>query len=108
MIDWFYLLAVQGTFRNLLQHHSLKASILRCSAFFMVQLSQPYVTTGKTIPLIIWTLVSKVMSLLFKILSRFVIAFLPRSPSSLLGADIVEKTASQGKEQIHSGNFDMD
>ena len=76
-IDWLDLLTVQGTPKNLLQHHSSKASILRCSAFFMVQLSHPYMTTGKT--LTIWTFVGKVMSLLFNTLSRFVIAFLPRS-----------------------------
>ena len=77
-IDWFDLLAVQGTLKNLLKHHSLKALILQCSAFFMVQLSHPYMTTGKTMALTIWTLVSKVMALLFNILSRFLIAFLPR------------------------------
>ena len=78
-IDWFDLLAVQGTLKNLLQHHSLKASILHCSAFFMVQPSHPYMTTGKTLALTIWTFVSKVMSLLFNTLFRSVIAFLPRS-----------------------------
>ena len=77
--DWFHLLAVQGTLKSLLQHHSSKTSILRHSAFFMVQLSYPYMTTGKTIALTIWTFVSKVMTLLFNMLSRFVIAFLPRS-----------------------------
>ena len=71
-IDWFDLLAVQGTLESLLQHHSLKASILRRSAFFMVQLSHPYMTTGKTIALTRWTFVGKVMSLLFNMLSRFV------------------------------------
>jgi len=75
-IDWFDLFAVQGTLKSLLQYHSSKASILWCSAFFMVQLSHPYMTTGKTIALTIWTFVGKV---LFNILSRFVIAFLPRS-----------------------------
>ena len=80
-IDWFDLLAVQGTFRNFLQHHSLKASIVWRSAFLMVQLSQPYMTTGKTIALTICTFVGRVMSLLFNTLSRFVIAFLPRSNS---------------------------
>ena len=78
-INWFGLLAVQGTLKSLLQHHSLKASILWPSAFFMVQLSHPYMTTGKTTALIIWTFVGKVISLLFNTLSRFVIAFLPRS-----------------------------
>ena len=74
--DWFGLLGVQGTLRSLLQHHSLKASILWCFAFFMVQRSQLYMTTWKTTALTIWTFVSKVMSLLFNILSTFVIAFL--------------------------------
>ena len=78
-IDWFDLLAVQGTLRSLLQRHSSKASILQRSAFFMVQLSHPYMTTGKTIALTRRTFVSKVMFLLFIMLSRFVIAFLPRS-----------------------------
>ena len=74
-IDWFDL-TVQGTLKSLLQHHSSKVSILRRSAFFMIQLSHPYMTTGKTIALTRWTLVGKVMSLLFNMLSRFVIAFL--------------------------------
>ena len=78
-IDWFDFLAVQGTLGSLLQHHSTKASVLQCSVFFMVQLSHPYMTTGKIIALSIWTFVSKVMSLLFNVLSRLVIAFLPRS-----------------------------
>ena len=78
-IDWFDLLALQGTLRNLFQHQNSKASILWCSAFFMVQLLHPYMTIGKTIALTIQTFVGKVMSLLFKMLSRFVIAFLPRS-----------------------------
>ena len=76
---WLDLLAVQGTLKSLLQHHSSKASILRRSASFIVQLSHPYMTTGKTIALTIGTFVDKVMSLLFNMLSRFVIAFLPRS-----------------------------
>jgi len=76
---WLNLLVVQGTLKSLLQHHSLKASVLQCSAFFMVQLSHPYVTTGKTIALTRWTFVGKVMSLLFNMLSRLVITFLPRS-----------------------------
>ena len=76
-IDWLDLLAVQGTLKSLLQHHSSKASILRCSAFFIVQLSHPYMTTGKTIALTRWTFVGKVMSLLFNMLSRLVITFLP-------------------------------
>ena len=78
-IDWFDLLAVQETPKSLLQHHGSKASILWCSAFFMVQLSHPYITTGKTIDLTIWTFVSKVMSLFFNTPSRFVIVLLPRS-----------------------------
>ena len=78
-MDSFDLLAVQGTLKSLLQHHSPKASVLRCLAFFMVQLSHPYMTTGKIITLTRQTFVSKVMSLLFNMLSRLVIAFLPRS-----------------------------
>ena len=83
-IDWFNLLAVQGTPKNLLQYHSSKASILQHSAFFRVQLSHPYMTTGKTIALIRWTFLGKVMSLLFNMLSRLVIAFLPRSKCLLI------------------------
>ena len=83
-IDWFNLLAVQGTLKSLLQHHSSKASILQCPAFFVVQLSHPYVTTGKSIDLTWWTFVGKVMSLLFNMLSRFVIVFLPRSKHLLI------------------------
>src|SRR5574341_434317 len=83
-IDWFDLLAVQGTLKSLLQHHSSKASILSCSAFFMVQLSHQYLTTGKIIALTRWTFVSRVMSLLFNMLPRFVIAFLPRSKRLLI------------------------
>ena len=76
-MDWFDLLVVQGTIKSLLQHHNLKASILQVSAFFMVQLSHLYMTTGKTIALTKWTFVGKVMSLLFNVLSRLVVAFLP-------------------------------
>ena len=83
-IYWFYLLAVQGTLKSLLQDHNSKASILQHSAFFMVQLSHLYRTTGKTIALIIWMFVGKVMSLLFNMLSRFVIALLPRSKHLLI------------------------
>ena len=83
-IDWFDLLKVQGTLKSLLQHHSSKASILRHSAFFMVQLSHPYMTTGKTIALARQTSVGKVMSLLFNMLSRLVIDFLPRSKHLLI------------------------
>ena len=82
--DWLDILAVQGTLKNLLQHHSSKASILRQSAFFIVQLSHPYMTTGKTIALTRWTFVGKVMSLLLNMLSRLVITFLPRSKSLLI------------------------
>ena len=82
--DWLDLLAVQGTLKSLLQHHSSKTSILRHSAFFTVQLSHPYMTTGKTIALTRQTLVSKVMSLLFNMLSRLVITFLPRSKRLLI------------------------
>ena len=78
-IDWFDLLTAQGTLKSLLQHHSSKASIPQHAAFFMVQLSYPYMTTGKTIALTRWTFVGKIMSLLYNMLSRFVIAFLPRS-----------------------------
>ena len=78
-IGWFDLLAVYETLKSLLQHNKLKASILKHSAFFMVQLSHPYMITGKTITLTIWTFADKVMSLLFNIVPRFVIAFLPRS-----------------------------
>ena len=83
-MDWLDLLAVQGTLKSLLQHHSSKASILWCLAFFIVQLSHAYMTTGKTIALTRWTFVSKVMSLPFNILSRFAIAFLPRSKRLLI------------------------
>ena len=83
-MDWLDLLAVQGTLKSLLQHHSSKASILQCSAFFIVQLSDPYMTTGKSIPLTRWTFVDKVMSLLFNMLSRLVITFLPRSKCLLI------------------------
>ena len=83
-IDRFDLLAVQGTLKSLLQYHNLKASVLWHSAFFMVQLSHPYMTTGKTMALIRWTFDDKVMSLLFDTLSRFVIAFLPRSKHLLI------------------------
>ena len=83
-MDWLDLFAVQGTLKSLLQHHSSKASILQCSAFFMVQLSHPYMTTEKTIALTRWTFVGKVMSLLFNMLSRLDIAFLPRTKHLLI------------------------
>ena len=83
-MDWLHLLAVQGTLKSLLQYHSSKASIFQCSAFLTVQLSRPHMTTGKTIALTRWTFVGKVMSLLFNILSRLVITFLPRSKRLLI------------------------
>ena len=83
-INWFDLLAVQGTLKGLIKHYSLKTSILQCSAFFMVLLSYLYMTTGKTIPLTRWTFVGKVMSLYFNMLSKFVMAFLPRSKHLLI------------------------
>ena len=83
-MDWLDLLAVQGTLKSLLQHHSSKASILQPSAFFIVQLSHPYMTTGKTITLTRWIFVGKVMSLLLNMLSRLVITFLPRSKRLLI------------------------
>ena len=83
-MDWLDLFAIQGTRKSLLQHHSSKASIILLSAFFIVQLSHPYMTTGKTIALTRWTSVGKVMSLLFNMLSRLVITFLPKSKCLLL------------------------
>ena len=83
-MDWLDLLAVQGTLKSLLQHHISKASIPQCSAFFIVQLSHPHMTTGKTIALTRWTFVGKVMSLLLNMLSRFIITFLPRSKHLLI------------------------
>ena len=83
-MDWLDLFAVQGTLKSLLQYHSSKASILCCSAFCMVQLSHPYMTTGKTIAFTIWTFAGKVVSLLFNMLSRLVITFLPRSKRLLI------------------------
>ena len=83
-MDWLDLLVVQGTLKSLLQHHSSKASILQCSAFFIDQLSHPYMTTGKTIVFTRWTFVGKVMSLLFNMLSRLVLTFLPRRKRLLI------------------------
>ena len=83
-MDWLDLLAVQGTLKSLLKHHSSKASILRCSAFFLVQLSHSYMTTGKTIALTRQTFVGKVISLLFNMMSRLVVTFLPRSKRLLI------------------------
>ena len=93
--DWFDLLAVQGTLKSLLQHHNLKASIIQCSAFFMVQLSHSYMTIGKTISLTRWTFVNKVMSLLFNMLSRFVVAFLPRSKHLLISFTYLLSSVAQ-------------
>ena len=92
--DWLDLLAVQGTLKSLLQHHSSKASLLRHSAFFTVQLSHAYMTTGKTTALTRWTLLSKVMSLLFNMLSRLVTTFLPRSKRLLIRSTFVGKAIS--------------
>ena len=83
-MDWFDLLAVQGTLKSLLQHHSSKASILQHSAFFIVQLSHPYMSTGKTIALTRWTFVGKIMSLLFNMMSRLAITFLPKNKRFLI------------------------
>ena len=111
-MDWLDLLSVQGTLKSLLQHHSLKASIFQHSAFFTVQLSHPYMTTGKTIALTRWTFVGKVMSLLFNMLSRLVITFLPRSKHLLISwQDISETDKPQNflcgwdKELEINGNF---
>ena len=84
LMHWLDILAIQGTLKTLLQHHTSKGSILRCSAFFLVQLSHSYMTTGKTIALTRWAFVCKVMSLLFNMLSRLVITFLPRSKHLLI------------------------
>ena len=98
-IDWLDLLAIQGTLKSLLQHHSWKASILQHTAFSIVQLSHPYVTTGKTIALTRWTFVGKVMPLLFNMLSKLVIAFLPRSKlgeeASFQGASLEEVSCKE-------------
>ena len=102
-MDWLDLLAVQGALKSLLQHHSAKASILQCSAFFMVQLSHPYMTTGKTIGLTRWTFVGKVMSLLFNMLFRFVIIFLPKSKCLNFTAvvTICSDFGAQGNKVFH-------
>ena len=101
-IDWFDLLAVQGTLKSLFQHHSLKLSILWSSAFFMVQLSHPYMTTGKTIALTRWTTVPRVMCLLFNVLCRFVIAFLPRSKLLLISWLQSQSTVILESKKINS------
>ena len=112
-MDWVDLLVVQGTLKSLLQHHSSKASIIRCSAFFIVQLSHPYMTTGKTIALIRRTFVGKVVSLLFNMLSRLVITFLPRrkclliswlqSPSAVILEPPKIKSATVSPSICHDG-----
>ena len=102
-MDWLYLLTVQGTLKCLLQHHSSKASILLCSALFIVQLSHPYMTTGKTIPLTRWTFVGKVMSLLFNMLSRLVITFLPRSKRLLTSRQQSPSPVILEPQKIKSG-----
>ena len=114
-MDWLDLLAVQGTLKSLLQHHSSKASILWCSTFFTVQLSHPYMITGKTIALTRRTFVGKVISLLFNMLSRLVITFLPRSKRFLISwlqspsAVILEprKIKSAIVSTVSSGNLDF-
>ena len=104
-MDWLDLLAVQGILKSLLQHHSSKASILRCSAFFIVQLSHPYLTTGKTIALTRWTFVDKVTSLLFNMLSRLVITFLPRSKCLLILGLQSSSTVILEPRKIKSATF---
>ena len=101
-INWFDLLAIQGTLKSLLQHHSLKASVLQCSDIFMVHLSHPYMTIGKTVSLTIWTFVGKVMSLLFNMWSRFVIVFLPRSRCLLISRLQSPSTVILEPEKIKS------
>ena len=98
-IGWFDLLAAQGTLKSLLQHHNSKASVLQCSTFFMVQLSHPYMTTGKTIALTIRNFVGKGMSLLFNTLSKFVIAFLPRSKRLLIFMAVVTICSDFGDQE---------
>ena len=106
-IDWFDLLAVQGTLKSLLQHHSSKASILRCSAFFVVQLSHPYMTNGKIIALTRRTFVGKVISLLFNVLSRLAITFLPRSKrlNFMAAFSICSDFGVQEKNRCHCYHF---
>ena len=106
-MDWLDLLTVQRTLKSLLQHHSSETSIRQCSAFFIVQLSDPYMTTGKTIALTRWTFIDKVMSLLFKMLSRLVITFLPRSKHLLISwlqspsAEILEPPENEVSHCFH-------
>ena len=101
-MDWLDLLAVQGTLKSPFQHHSSKASILQCSAFFIVQLLHPYMTTGKTITLTRWTFVGKVMSLLFNMLSRLVITFLPRSKRLLISWLHIFATAAKSLQSCRT------
>ena len=101
-MDWLDFFAVQGTLKSLLQHHSSKASILQCLSFFTVQLSHPYMTTGKTIALSKWTFVGKVMPLLFNMLSRLVITFLPRSKHLLISWLQMEKLYTVSKNKTGS------
>ena len=101
-IDWFDLFAVQGTLKSLLQRHSSKTSILRRSAFFIVQLSHPYINSGKTIALTIWTFVDKMMSLLFYMLSRFVITFFPKKQASFNFMAAVTIHSDFGAKKIKS------
>ena len=100
-MDWLDLLAVQETLKSLLQYHSSKASILQCSAFFIVQLSHPYMTTGKTIGLTSWTFVGRVMSLLFNMLSRWVITFLPRGKCLLISVTNCSDFRAQENKVCH-------
>ena len=106
-MDWFNLLVVQGTLKSLLQHHSSKASILWHSAFIIVQLSHPYMTTGKIIALTRLTFVGKVMSLLFHMLSRLVITFLPRSKSLLISWLQSPSTVIFGAQKIKSATVSI-
>ena len=100
-MDWFDLPAVQGTLKSLLQHHSTKASIFWCSVFYIVQPSHPYMTSGKTTALTRWTSVGKLMSLLFNMLSIFIIAFLPRSKHLLISVTICSDFGAQENKICH-------
>ena len=101
-MDWLDLLAVQGTLKSIFQHHSSKASFLRCSAFFTVQFSHPYMTTGNTIALTRWTFAGKVMSLLFNMLSRLVMTFLPRSKHLLISWLQSPSTVIKGEDRLRA------
>ena len=106
-MDWLDLLAVQGTLKSLLQHHSSKASILRCSDFFMVQFLHPYMTTGKTIALTRWNFVGKVMSLLFHMMCRMVIAYFPRSRRLLISWLLSPSAVILEPQKIKSSLFPL-